>query len=237
MRTWTLKSEAWNSNIMRRAARRGLNARWRALPPDYNRSYRLRCNGLDITVLPSVFHPRWHFTSVFLAEQTAQLVPGPSAQVLEIGTGTGLVALSAARRAARVVAVDVNPAAARCAKLNAVANGLAGKIEVYEGDMFGPVAGRKFDLIVCNPPYFRGRPSTEAQLAYLAGPNLEWISRLAHEAHAHMAPGGSLACVFGGAADVPALVARIEAQGWTGYIAAQRSTIFEEMYIWQFKSN
>jgi methylase of polypeptide subunit release factors len=134
-----------------------------------------------------------------------------------------------------VVAVDINPAAARCAKLNAVANGLAGKVEVYEGDMFGPVAGRKFDLILCNPPYFRGEPGDDAQMAYMGGPNLEWISRFAREAHAHVAPGGSMACVFGSAADVPVLVSRIEAQGWTGYIAATRSTLFEDLSVWQFK--
>jgi HemK-related putative methylase len=209
--------------------------RWRAFPPDYNRAYRLRSNGLEIIVLPSVFHPRWHFTSAFFAEECASLVPFPDATVLEVGTGTGLVALSAARLAARVVATDVNPAAARCAKLNAVANGLAGKVEIYEGDMFAPVAGRKFDLILCNPPYFRGEPRTDAQLAYMGGPNLEWITRFAREAHTHLAPGGSLACVFGSAADVPTLVSLIEAQGWQGRTVANRLTLFEYLFIWRFE--
>ena len=223
-----------NPDVLRRAARRGLNARWRALPPDYNRTYRLRSNGLEIMVLPSVFHPRWHFTSTFFANQCASLVPCPDSAVLEIGTGTGLVALSAARRASRVVATDVNPAAARCAKLNAVANGLASKVEVYEGDMFAPVAGRKFDLILCNPPYFRGQPRTDAQLAYMGGPNLEWVSRFAREAHSYLTPDGTIACVFGSAADVPTLVSLIEAQGWRGYIRATRSTLVEYLSIWQF---
>src|SRR5437867_11791880 len=85
---------------LRRAAKWGYILRWRALPPDYNRSYRLISNGFEITVLPSVFHPKWHFTSEFLAETCTALIPGHGdCSVLEVGTGTGLVALSAARRA------------------------------------------------------------------------------------------------------------------------------------------
>ncbi len=220
----------------RHAIKWGYSLRWRALPPDYNRTYWLKSNGFEITVLPSVFHPKWHFTSEFFAETCVSLIPRHGdCSVLEIGTGTGLIALSAARRAKRVVAVDINPAAVKCARINATNNGMASKIEVYEGDMFGPVTDRKFDLILCNPPYFRGTPRSEADLAYLAGPNLEWISRMASEAHNYLSDGGSLACVFGDAANVPALVALIEKKGWTGRIIAKRATPLEELTVWQFK--
>src|SRR5437868_14810454 len=78
---------------LRRAAKWGYILRWRALPPDYNRSYSLTSNGFEIIVLPSVFHPKWHFTSEFLAETCAALIPGHGdCSVLEVGTGTGLVA-------------------------------------------------------------------------------------------------------------------------------------------------
>ena len=219
---------------LRRAFKWGHTMRWRALPPDYTRTYHVKANGFDIIVLPSVFHPTWHFTSLFLAEACEQLVQ-PNARVLEIGTGTGLVALSAARHASRVVAVDINPLAVECARLNVRNNGMDRKVEVYEGDMFAPVAGERFDVILCNPPYFRGAPRSNVEAAYMGGSNLEWISRLATEAHDHLNEHGSLYCVFGDAADVSSLVALIEQQGWTGQIAAKRDLLTEELTIWRFR--
>ena len=204
------------------------------LPPDYNRAYMLRANGFDLTVLPSVFHPKWHFTSLFFARVCEGLLGREQTTVLDIGTGTGLAALSAARRATRVVATDINPAAVRCAKINTITNRMADKIEVYEGDMFAPVQGQTFDLIICNPPYFRGVPHTEAQLAYLGGPELERISRMARGAHAYLNRGGKLACVLGDAADVPAIIRLIEEFGWVGRVVARRSVFIEEITVWEF---
>jgi SAM-dependent methyltransferase len=71
---------------------------------------------------------------------------------LDIGTGSGIHALSAAEHARRVVAVDINPRALRFAEFNAVLNGHA-DIEFREGNAFEPVEGERFDLIVSNPPY------------------------------------------------------------------------------------
>ena len=76
--------------------------------------------------------------------------------VLDIGTGTGLVALMAAQRGAgRVTAVDIDPAAAEQARRNSVASPWAGRIDVICADIahFNDQSG--YDRIVCNPPYFR----------------------------------------------------------------------------------
>ncbi len=60
--------------------------------------------------------------------------------------------------ARRVVAVDINPAAVRCAQINALLNQLEQRIEVRRGDLFAPVAGERFDLVLFNPPFLRGAP-------------------------------------------------------------------------------
>jgi len=208
--------------------------RWRLNPPDYNRSYRLRTNGFEIVVLPTVFHPRWHFTSSFFARTVEAQVRGNMLDVLEVGTGTGLVAMSAARHARRTVAVDLNPTAVRCAKLNALNNDLGARVEVYQGDMFAPVEGQRFSLIACNPPYFSTVPRTDAQLAYAGGANLEWLSRLAREARDHLLEGGAMLCVFGSAANVPTLVGKITAEGWERECIARRQLPWEELTVWRF---
>lgn len=77
----------------------------------------------------------------------------PSKATLDLGTGNGIQALSAASHSAHVVATDLNPRAVTYATLTARLNGLE-NIECLPGDGFEPVAGRKFDLIVSNPPFF-----------------------------------------------------------------------------------
>jgi release factor glutamine methyltransferase len=220
---------------VRRLLRRVYAVRWKLFPPDYTRTYKVRISGLDITVLPTVFHPSWHFTSAFFANHCSRSGPLDGADVLEVGTGTGVVALSAARRARRVTAVDISEAAVKCASENAQANGLDNKVEVRLGDMFEPVTGERFDVILCNPPYFAGEARNDVERAYFGGPNLEWISRLAREAHDHLKPAGRLVCVFGDAADLRLLVSLVEEQGWIGEKTATKRLPVEELSIWEFK--
>jgi methylase of polypeptide subunit release factors len=77
----------------------------------------------------------------------------PSRATLDLGTGSGVLALTAARHSEHVVATDLNPRAVSFAAFNASLNGIEG-IEFLVGDTFAPVAGRTFDLIFSNPPFF-----------------------------------------------------------------------------------
>jgi predicted RNA methylase len=77
----------------------------------------------------------------------------PSRQTLDLGTGTGILALRAAAHSEKVVATDLNPRAVEFARFNARLNGVE-NVECLQGDGFEPVAGRKFDLIFSNPPFF-----------------------------------------------------------------------------------
>ena len=73
--------------------------------------------------------------------------------VLDVGTGCGLLAITAAHQARTVVGVDVNPRAVAYARKNATLNEVADRCLFLPGDLYAPVAGRTFDLIVCNPPF------------------------------------------------------------------------------------
>jgi len=74
--------------------------------------------------------------------------------VLDMGTGCGILGIIAAENAARVVAVDINLYAVRCAKENAKLNGVLDKMFFVQGDLFKPIKiGEKFDLILFNAPY------------------------------------------------------------------------------------
>lgn len=82
----------------------------------------------------------------------AQVVADHDAEtVLDLGSGSGLLALVASRRAREVVATDLDPRAVAAARFNARASD---NVRVLAGDLFAPVADRRFDLIVCNPPFY-----------------------------------------------------------------------------------
>jgi methylase of polypeptide subunit release factors len=112
------------------------------------------------------------------------LVPRRVEAALDLGTGCGLLALTLARQADRVVATDVNPRAlelaARSAQLSAIAN-----VELRLGDWYEPVRGERFDLIACNPPYV---VSPETRLVYRDGSQA--TAGVVREAADHLVPGG-----------------------------------------------
>lgn len=120
-------------------------------------------------------------------------LPKIKGSVLEIGCGTGIISVHLAFRGAQVTAIDLNPKAVEATKFNAMNNSV--KAEVLEGDMFGPLAGRRFGTIVCNPPYLP--PSDERYedpdlaLAVEGGPTgTEFISRFLSNASEHLEKNG-----------------------------------------------
>lgn len=91
----------------------------------------------------------------------------PVSRVLDLGCGSGTGALLFARCARQVVGTDINPRAVALARANAAINDAAG-IELLEGDLFAPVAGRTFDLILSQPPFIP-RPEGVAAASFLYG--------------------------------------------------------------------
>jgi carbamoyltransferase len=86
----------------------------------------------------------------------AAVVPARDGEaVLDLCTGSGIQALGVAPRAARVVAVDIGARAAALARINAGLN-RAANVEVRHGDLFAPVRGQRFDLVLANPPFVPG---------------------------------------------------------------------------------
>lgn len=110
--------------------------------------------GMEFEVTPGVLIPR-HDTETLVQEALTRMPA--AASVLDIGTGSGCIAVSLAKQlpAAAVTAIDISRAALTVAMRNAEKNSVA--IEFLQGSLCEPVAGRHFDLIVSNPPYIPSR--------------------------------------------------------------------------------
>ncbi len=109
---------------------------------------RIFYNDLILDIDENVYEPR---EDSFLLVKNLQVKK--KEKVLEIGTGSGLIAILAASKGAKVVATDLNEHAINCARKNADANNMQG-IDFRVGNLFEPIKPReKFDLIIFNPPY------------------------------------------------------------------------------------
>ena len=223
-----------HKRLARRVLKRIVAWRYRHFRLDAEPARWVRVAGWRLRIAPTVFNPGIYFTSGFLARYLARpgVVPRGGA-VLDLGTGSGIMALVAARSGAgRVVATDLNPRAVRCAAANVARYGLATRVDVRAGDLFAPVAGEQFDLIVCNPPYFPGTPHTVAERALLAGPAYEWLDRFAAGVAAHVAPGGRVLLVLGDAADLAAVLPHLAAPGAQLTQVARRDIWIEVLYLY-----
>ena len=150
--------------------------------------------GLDLAVNPAVLIPRPE--TELLVEIALQK---DASSVLDLGTGSGAVALAIKKHlpSIKVAAVEASAAALAVAQRNAVKHNL--EVEFLHGQWFRPVAGRRFDLVVSNPPYIAaGDPHLaglrhEPQSALVAGTDgLDAIREIVPAAPAHLAPGGWL---------------------------------------------
>ncbi len=164
-------------------------------------------NGLRIQICPQVFNPfTGRTTQFFIRHMNIR----PDSHVLEIGTGSGAIAAAAAQNAQFVTATDVNPYAVRCAQATMRQNGLMNRVTVRLGDLFVPVHGERFDIILFNPPYFRFDPQSWMAKAWCAGSKHQLIVRFLEGARKVLKPSGEIQILLSSASDLPQIIGLIK---------------------------
>lgn len=182
---------------------------------------------MTFVVLPGVYAPQ--DDTALLAGCLHHEVLPPRAQVLDVGTGAGALALAAAVRGAHVTAVDISRRAVWTARLNAT---LAGKrVRVLRGDLTAPVAGRTFDLIVTNPPYVPSPAVTQPRRglarAWDGGSDGRLIlDRICAEAPPLLRQGGVLLVVHSALSGEARTLERLRSVGLTAVVTERRSVAF-----------
>ncbi len=193
--------------------------------------------GLRLVVRPTVFHPRYFLTSEFFAGYIGRLdLDGK--RVADVGTGSGILALAAARAgAARVLAIDINPNAARTAGENAAANGLGGRVTAVCSNLLSAIAPRPlFDVIISSPPSFPGEPRDLADRAWHAGEDYRHIAALFEQARERLVPGGRCYLLLSSDSDIAYLGGLVERAGLRWHVVAERSIVIESFILYELRA-
>lgn len=170
----------------------------------------------------------------FLFAETLYVKAG--ARVLDMGTGSGILGVLAAKEASEVVAVDVNPYAIRCAKQNAKRNSIHGKMAFLQGDLFTPINdAAKFDLILFNAPYLpseKGEDATWLGRAWAGGTTgRQVIDQFISQAPSHLKKTGEILLMQSNLADVEATRRDFEARGMNVAVVAREDLPFFETLV------
>ncbi len=187
---------------------------------------------LRLSIAPTVYEPSED--SFLLATYASSL----SGKILEMGCGSGIVSLSAAKANSKneILGVDINPAAVECARRNAERNGIR-NCKFAQSDLFANVDG-KFDTILFNPPYL---PTTRDERLAIEGENaaydggkygFEVAKHFIQEAPGHLAPKGRVAVIATSLNDgIKKTLEELEKCAGSPQILAQESFLFEKIAL------
>jgi release factor glutamine methyltransferase len=131
--------------------------------------------GLRLVIPPAVFHPGFFFSTRLLLKYIAKL-PLKDKSFLELGAGSGLIAMYAAREGAQVTASDINQVAIHSLEMNSRSNHIS--LTVIHSDLFTNIPLQRFDIIAINPPYYKKQPKTPAGYAWYCGEQGEYFQQL-----------------------------------------------------------
>ena len=202
--------------------------RWYVRKPRVARSGDVR-----LTVPPGVFHPGLFISTKFMMAHLTQLdVKGKS--LLELGAGSGMIAIVQAKRGANVTATDISSLAVKTITSNALANQV--QIEVQQADLLVGLEKKQYDFVVINPPYYPEEPANEAEHAWFCGKDFEYFQRLFRDLGEFVHPNSQILMVLSEDCKIDRIAQLAENNGWTMQIVNERTQWGERNYIFRISN-
>ena len=192
--------------------------------------------GFKLTISPTVYDPRYYRAPAYFARFIGGLdLSGKT--VADVGTGSGLQALAAARAGATtVVAVDINPSAVATAAANVSANGFEHCVVTVTSDLLSTLpTSPKFDVILSNPPFCDGQAWDVADRAWRAGPEYQDITPLFSQARERLAPEGVMYLILSSHTDLEFIGAVMRRAGFSVRIISSQRGFFETLVIFELR--
>lgn len=194
---------------------------------------RQKLAGFTFTVRPTVINPA-DFSSSKVFISYINTLDLKEKNILDMGSGSGVVSIITASKGAHCVAADINPVAVRCIAENALQNNFAKHVIAVESDLFESLRNiypERYDIIFFNPPYYRGNPSNNFERAFKGGNNLEVIDRFLNDAKKFLTPSGRLCMLVSSDMDLDDFYNRVSNAGYNYKILQTNKKFFETFYI------
>lgn len=190
--------------------------------------------GIKVLVKPSVFHPGFLIsTHLFVDFMNTQAIENKA--VLEIGAGSGLIALSCKKAGAEVVATDINQAAVNSLLESCKFNDLA--IKVIQSDLFEAIPQQFFDVIISNPPYFPKAPSNDKERAFFCGSNFEFFNNFFSNARCYLKPYGEIFMILSDDCDLKRIESIAYKYHWEMKEVFRKKKVGEWNMIYRIRTN
>ncbi|NWF94935.1 MAG: methyltransferase [Candidatus Thorarchaeota archaeon] len=189
----------------------------------------LRSDDLEIVTFPNVYPPS---EDSYLLCDSIEATPGDT--LLDVGCGTGLIALSATKVARYVLALDISLEAVRNTSSNARANRIDSCFGVVQSDLLGALrSSQRFSIIAFNPPYLPADGLTSSLDCALIGgeTGTEVTIRLINQAVGHLTDGGCLYVVVSSLARPDAIMDYMRKQSLAPEVVAEANLFFEHLQV------
>lgn len=184
---------------------------------------------IEIEVGPEVYNPS---DDSYLLLKVVDV--SPEERFLEMGPGTGLLSIHAAKLGAIVTAADVNPHAVECTKRNAAKNSV--RIDTVKSDLFEKVQGN-YDVIVFNPPYLPGAATSTSWIekAWSGGDDgSETAVQFLNDAWKHLSPGGRIFMILSSVGGLMSVL-RSARERYDSEMLEEQHMFFESIYAYRFR--
>lgn len=191
-----------------------------------------RYKDISLAVPPEVFHPGFFFSTQLLLQYIIKL-PLHKKNFLELGCGSGLISIAAAKKGANVTATDINPVAVEFLEKNSRRNHV--EMEIIKSDLFLDITKQPFDIIAINPPYYKKQPITPKDHAWFCGENGEYFSRLFEELPGHTHDHTKIFMVLIEDCDMEMITGFAAKNGFTLHPVHHKKNILEKNFIFKIE--
>jgi len=191
----------------------------------------LEVNNLKIKICRDVFSPFYTFSSELLAYAAHSQVKS-SDLVLDLGTGSGFLALIVSRKARFTVASDISIRAAHCALENLKRNMLQLFCDVVACDLTSAFRDKAFSLVIFNPPYLEGTPRNELEKAFFGGPKI--VKEFFIDAGRILKKDGRILLAYSTLGPVSSLFLEAKRNGWVFTRISEKRTLWETLTTYKF---